>query len=143
MIDSKSKYKKVKQEQFGNRLAVDGQVFGIRTQKLIKRNEDVVFLAEAKGVVDNVHDDTILMDYPFYSDEVKFPTPPIIGFVDPEKFKDFEVSSQDVHMKTGGEDPDTRALRRQWQQVLDNREAKIRQLDSELTSYVEHLDELK
>ena len=86
MINSKSQYKKVKQEQFGERLTVDGQVFGIRPQKLIKRNEDVVFLAEAKGVVDNVRDGSILLDYPFYSDEVNFPTPPLASFVDIEKF---------------------------------------------------------
>ena len=50
------------------------------------RIEDVVFLAEAKGVVDNVRDGSILLDYPFYSDEVTFPTPPLASFVDPVKF---------------------------------------------------------
>ena len=143
MIDSKSKYKKVNQEQFGDRLTVDGQVFGIRPQKLIKRNEDVVFLAEAKGVVDNVHDGTILLDYPFYSDEVNFPTPPLASFVDPVKFQNFDVLSHDVHMKTGGANPDTTALRSQWQDILDNRSAMISQLDNQLTSYEDQLKEQK
>ena len=143
MIDSKSKYKKVNQEQFGERLTVDGQVFGIRPQKLIKRNEDVVFLAEAKGVVDNVHDGTILLDYPFYSDEVKFPTPPLASFVDTEKFQNFDVSSHDVHMKTGGANPDTQGLRSQWQNILDNRNMMVQQLDNQLTSYEEQLKEQK
>ena len=143
MIDSKSQYKKVKQEQFGERLTVDGQVFGIRPQKLIKRNEDVVFLAEAKGVVDNVRDGSILLDYPFYSDEVNFPTPPLASFVDIEKFQNFEVSSNDVHMKTGGTNPDTQALKSQWQDILDNRSMMVQQLDNQLSSYEEQLKEQK
>ena len=102
-----------------------------------------MFLAEAKGVVDNVRDNSILLDYPFYSDEVTFPTPPLASFVDPVKFQGFEVSSHDVHMKTGGANPDTTDLRNQWQNVQDNRSANMQQLDNQLSSYEEELKEQK
>ena len=63
MLNSKSDYKKVKQDQFGsgNRITINGNVYGKRTQKLIKQNEDVVYLAEANGVVNNVRDNSILI----------------------------------------------------------------------------------
>ena len=94
MLNNKSDYKKVKQDQFGsgNRITVDGNVYGKRTQKLIKQNEDVVYLAEANGVVNNVRDNSIIIGFPFYSSEVKFPLAPIQNFVDPYKFESVEIS---------------------------------------------------
>lgn len=94
MLTKKADYKKVKQDQFGsgNRITVDGNVYGIRTQKLIKQNEDVVYLAEANGVVGNARDNSILIDFPFYSSKVKFPLAPIGNFVDPGKFEEVDIS---------------------------------------------------
>ena len=145
MLNSKSDYKKVKQDQFGsgNRITVDGNVYGKRTQKLIKQNEDVVYLAEANGVVNNVRDNSILIDFPFYSSEVKFPLAPIQNFVDPDKFKSVEISGQDVFKKSGGENPDLYPLRTMWNQITQNRNEFISSKTNELQNQKNQLDDEK
>ena len=143
MLNSKSDYKKVKQDQFGssNRIAVDGNVYGKRPQKLIKQNEDVVYLAEANGVVNNVRDNSILIDFPFYSSKVEFPIAPIQNFVDPDKFKTVEISGQDVFKKNGGDNPNIQQLRDRWNQIAQNRTEFILSKTNELNDYKKQLDD--
>lgn len=145
MLNNKSDYKKVKQDQFGNsnRITVDGNVYGKRTQKLIKQNEDVVYLAEANGVVNNVRDNSILIDFPFYSSEVKFPIAPIQNFVDPYKFEVVEISGQDVFKKNGGENPDIQQLRERWNQIANTRTEFILSKKIELENYKNQLNDEK
>ena len=145
MLNSKSDYKKVKQDQFGysNRITVDGNVYGKRTQKLIKQNEDVVYLAEANGVVNNVRDNSILIDFPFYSSDVKFPLAPIQNFVDPDKFEVVEISGQDVFKKNGGENPNIQQLRDRWNQITQNRNEFILSKTNELENYKNQLNDEK
>ena len=145
MLNNKSDYKKVKQDQFGNsnRITVDGNVYGKRTQKLIKQNEDVVYLAEANGVVNNVRDNSILIDFPFYSSEVKFPLAPIQNFVDPYKFEAVEISGQDVFKKTGGQNPDIQQLRERWNQIANTRTEFILSKKIELENYKNQLNDEK
>ena len=145
MLNSKSDYKKVKQDQFGdsNRIAVDGNVYGKRTQKLIKQNEDVVYLAEANGVVNNVRDNSILIDFPFYSSKVKFPLAPIQNFVDPYKFEVVEISGQDVFKKNGGQNPDIQQLKERWNQIANTRTEFILSKKNELEDYKNQLDDEK
>ena len=145
MLNSKSDYKKVKQDQFGsgNRITVDGNVYGKRTQKLIKQNEDVVYLAEANGIVNNVRDNSILIDFPFYSSEVKFPIAPIQNFVDPNKFEAVEISGQDVFKKNGGENPNIQQMRDRWDNITKNRNDFILSKKNELQNYKKQLDDEK
>ena len=145
MLNSKSDYKKVKQDQFGsgNRISVDGNVYGKRTQKLIKQNEDVVYLAEANGVVNNVRDNSILIDFPFYSSDVKFPLAPIQNFVDPYKFEVVEISGQDIFKKNGGENPNIQQLRERWNQITQNRNEFILSKKNELENYKNQLNDEK
>ena len=145
MLNSKSDYKKVKQDQFGssNRITVDGNVYGKRTQKLIKQNEDVVYLAEANGVVNNVRDNSIIIDFPFYSSEVKFPIAPIQNFVDPYKFESVEISGQDVFKKNGGENPNIQQLKERWNQIANTRTEFILSKTNELQNYKKQLDDEK
>lgn len=142
MLNSKSDYKKVKQDQFGsgNRITVDGNVYGKRTQKLIKQNEDVVYLAEANGVVNNVRDNSILIEFPFYSSKVEFPIAPIQNFVDPYKFEVVEISGQDVFKKNGGENPNIQQLRERWNQIANTRTEFILSKKIELENYKNQLD---
>lgn len=145
MLTKKSDYKKVKQDQFGsgNRIAVDGNVFGIRTSKLIKQNEDVVYLAEANAVVNNARDNSILIDFPFYSSEVKFPMAPIQNFVDPDKFEEVDIQGEDVFKKNGGEDPNIPKLRARWDQMSHDQTEFILQKTKELEDYKKQLDDKK
>ena len=142
MLNNKSDYKKVKQDQFGNsnRISVTGNVYGKRTQKLIKQNEDVVYLAEANGVVNNVRDNSILIDFPFYSSKVEFPLAPIQNFVDPYKFEVVEISGQDVFKKNGGQNPDIQQLRDRWNQIANTRTEFILSKKIELEDYKNQLD---
>lgn len=143
MLNKKADYKKVKQDQFGsgNRITVEGNVYGKRTQKLIKQNEDVVYLAEANGVVNNVRDNSILIDFPFYSSEVKFPLAPIQNFVDPDKFEEVEISGDDIYKKNGGEDPNIQQLRNRWAQLSHDQVEFVVDKRKELADYKEQLDD--
>ena len=145
MLNNKSDYKKVKQDQFGsgNRITINGNVYGKRTQKLIKQNEDVVYLAEANGVVNNVRDNSILIDFPFYSSDVKFPLAPIQNFVDPYKFEVVEISGQDIFKKNGGENPNIQQLRDRWNQIANTRTEFILSKKNELENYKNQLNDEK
>lgn len=142
MLNNKSDYKKVKQDQFGsgNRITINGNVYGKRTQKLIKQNEDVVYLAEANGVVNNVRDNSILIDFPFYSSKVEFPLAPIQNFVDPDKFEVVEISGQDVFKKNGGQNPNIQQLKERWNQIANTRTEFILSKKIELENYKNQLD---
>ena len=145
MLNSKSDYKKVKQDQFGdgNRITINGNVYGKRTQKLIKQNEDVVYLAEANGVVNNARDNSILIDFPFYSSDVKFPLAPIQNFVDPDKFEVVEISGQDIFKKNGGDNPNIQQLRDRWNQIANTRTEFILSKKNELENYKNQLNDEK
>lgn len=126
MLDDISKYKKIRSNFLSARMTIDGQVFGLREQKLIKRNEDVVFLTEAAAICAGARDQSVFPAvYPF-PDDIELPRPELDKYVDDAKLLSAAIDFQNIVYKTGGEDPDIENLRTQFLEATNTRDTAVR-----------------